>query len=292
MSLLREFKESTTLTEREMGIRDYLLNHPEDVLCTSSRQLAELTLTSAATVTRFCKKFGCDGWPEFKLQFVSDLKSGVTIEPEEFTRISERENMATLLQKISDVHEQSLDTTKKELSLSQLLRIQKLLLERQYTDFYTYDTNVHLARYAASQFYHAGKIAMVYSETNVQLVSAMLGMSGHLAIVISHTGENTRLIELVRLLKQNGTKVIVLAIRKDTTLAEMADEFLLAAAPWGMDRLNSPAFFTSAKYLLDLMFAIIFSAQYETHMARNKRFDAIGDNFFWALTDRYQHEDM
>lgn len=287
MSLLRELKEAQTLTEREVDLRNYLLDQPEQVQRMSCRQLGAATYTSAATVTRFCKKFGCDGWPDFKLRFVSELKSGFGRE-EGAVRLSERENMVTLLQKTSDIYAQALEDTKKALSLSQLLRIKKLLLEHAYIDFYAYDTNLHLARYASSQFFHAGKIAATYSEMDVQVLNTLTAPEGHLAILISHTGENSRLIELARLLRRGKTKLIVITTGKETTLAKMADEFLYAPRPTVIDepetaKFGVPTFFTATKYLLDLMFAIVFTSKYADNLSLNQRYDTIGADGFWAL---------
>lgn len=290
MSLLQELRESHALTDREIDLRDYLLNNPERVPHMSCRQLGEVTYTSAATVTRFCKKFDCAGWPDFKLRFVGDLKTGYNQEHKGAVQLSERENMVTLLQKISDSYNHALETTHKELSLSQLLRIQKLLLKNLYIDFYAYDTNIHLARYASSQFFHAGKIAAAYSETDVQVLSTLTAPPGHLAILISHTGENLKLIELARLLRRNGTKMIIITSKKETTLGKIADEFLYAPRPVTIgevetDRLAIPTFFTATKYLLDLMFSITFSERYAENMSLNHRYDVIGAATFWGLTE-------
>lgn len=124
------------------------------------------------------------------------MKSGQSLGENESVQLSEQENMVTLLQKVSEVQDQALEATRKALSLSQLLRIQNLQLKHPYIDFYAYDTNLHLARYASSLFFHAGKISATYSETNIQVLSTLFAQPGHLAILISHTGENTRLIEL------------------------------------------------------------------------------------------------
>ena len=290
MSLLQELREAHALTEREIELRDYLLNHPEQVQRMSCRQLGEATYTSAATVTRFCKKFDCAGWPDFKLRFVSDLKYGFQLEDGEAVRLSERENMVTLLQKVSDSYDHALEATRKALSLSQLLRIQKLLLKNLYIDFYAYDTNIHLARYASSQFFHAGKIAAAYSETDVQVLSTLTAPPGHLAVLISHTGESLKLIELARLLRRNGTKMIIITSGKGTTLGQMADEFLYAPRPSTVgeletDKLSIPTFFTATKYLLDLMFSIAFSAQYTKNVSLNHRYDTIGLSTFWGLNE-------
>lgn len=290
MPLINDLKNANTLTEREADIRDYFLNHPEHVADMSCRDIGEATYTSASSVTRFCQKFGCKGYPDFKVRFLSDVKDGQILDDPASVQISERENMVSLLQKVSDVQSQALEATRKALSLSQLLRIQRLLLDHPYIDFYAYDTNIHLARYAGSQFFHAGKIAAVYSETDIQVLNTLIAPEGHLAILISHTGENFKLIELARLLRRNKTKTIIITSGKETTLGKMADEFLYAPRPATIgevetDKLSIPTFFTATKYLLDLMFSIAFSAQYTENMSLNHRYDTIGAATFWELNE-------
>ncbi len=290
MSLINELKNATRLTERENDIRDYFLNHPEHIIDMSCKDVGEATYSSAATVTRFCKKFDCKGYPDFKLRFLSDVKSRQFVSESSSVQLSERENMMTLLQKVSQIQDQVMDATRKALSLSQLLRIQRLLLEHPYIDFYAYDTNIHLARYASSQFFHAGKIAAAYSETDVQVLNTLIKLPGHLAILISHTGENRKLIELARLLRRNKTKLIIITSGRETTLGQMADEFLFAprlstVGELETDKLGIPAFFTATKYLLDLMFSIAFSGRYTENVSLNHRYDTIGATAFWDLNE-------
>lgn len=290
MSLISDLRTAVLRSDRESDIRDYFLNHPDQIAGMSCQDLGKATYTSAATVTRFCKKFGCKGYPDFKLRFLSDVKGGQILSDSASVQLSERENMVTLLQKVSEVQTRALDATRKALSLSQLLRIQRLLLDNPYLDFYAYDTNIHLARYASSQFFHAGKIAAVYSETDIQVLNTLIAPEGHLAILISHTGENFKLIELARLLRRNGTKLIVITSSKKTTLGKMADEFLYAPRPATVgevetDKLSIPTFFTATKYLLDVMFSIAFSGQYAKNMSLNHRYDTIGAATFWGLNE-------
>ena len=191
--------------------------------------------------------------------------------------------MVTLLQKVGEMQSRAIEMTREALSLSQMLRVQKLLLDHPYIDFYAYDTNIHLARYASSLFFHAGKIAETYSESNVQVLSALSAQPGHLAILISHTGENSRLIELARLLRQKGVRRIIITNDKQTSLAQLADEFLFAATSGGMDKMWSNTFFTAAKYLLDLMYAILFCGDFSDNMSLNRRYETIGKEYFWGL---------
>lgn len=168
MALLKEIRCCAGLTEREQDIRRYILEHPEKISAMSSRELGEATFTSAASVTRFCQKVGCKGYPDFKIRFLSELQSGTDIQEEKKIRLSERENMLSVMQKVTDMQKRAIEETRKELSLEQLMRVSDMLHKAEYVDFYAYDVNVHLARYGCSQLFHAGKIANAYTESNVQ----------------------------------------------------------------------------------------------------------------------------
>ena len=70
---LKELKQLNKLTNSEIQVVDYLLDYPQEIAKLSSRQLATLTHTSAATVVRVCQKVGMSGYGEFKLNTFKKL---------------------------------------------------------------------------------------------------------------------------------------------------------------------------------------------------------------------------
>lgn len=96
--------------------------------------------------------------------------------------------------------------------------------------------NVHLAQYGCSQMLHAGKLAYTHIATNVQELQALIAQDNHLAIVISHTGENLRLGEIIKTLRCKHTKTIVISAYKNRTLCNMGDEFIYVASTEGADK--------------------------------------------------------
>lgn len=274
------------LTEAEQVICDYILQHPEQVGIMSSRELGEATFTSAASVTRFSRKLGCKGYPDFKLRFVGELRLWDE-EKENEIRINEKESVVSLVKKISDLERNAVEETRKALSLEQMIRVRKLIHQAECVDFYVYDTNVHLAKYACSQLLHAGKMAYTHVATNVQQLHALLPKENHVAIVISHTGKSTRLLEIVKALHKNKTKVIVISAYGNQPVSKQGDEFLYAACPKeeDVDQFWHALFFSSAKYLLDIIVSMEFSANYENSMNLNKRYEQIGREKLWSLSD-------
>lgn len=293
MGLIRQMKKQENMTERERDICNYILEHPEQVESISSRELGHATFTSAASVTRLCQKLGMKGFPEFKIQFIREVQNGQMEENQEKVTMSERENVVTIVRKATCVQQQAIEETKKELSYSQLVRIGKWIAEATCVDFYVYDMNVYLAEYGRSQFFHAGKVANVLSATNIQGLQAAMPAEGHIAILISHTGENERLVEIAKMLKRNKTKIIVMTAKRNGSIASFADELLYAAAQKKVEELWNSMFFASGKYLLDILYGMEFSRKYEENLRLNKKYEQSGEKILWGIkeaTESIQNE--
>ena len=155
MSIIQIIKEQMNMTERERDICRYILENPEKIEEMSSRELGHATFTSAASVTRFCQKIGVKGFPEFKMQFVRELRTG-GMEDVSAVTMSERENVVTMVRKAEKIQRQAVEETNKELSYTQLVRIGKLIADASCVDFYVYDMNIYLAKYGCACFFMPG----------------------------------------------------------------------------------------------------------------------------------------
>lgn len=285
MSLFKELKNTCTLTAREADIRDFILAHPEQVAELSSRELGAATYTSAATVTRFSKKLGFKGYPEFKLRFTSEIMAGRSADETPDVKLSARENLLSIYEKVISMSSEALRSTQEAVNLPQLLRIQRLLQHNSYIDLYAYDNNVSLASYACNLFSYAGKTAYAYCDSNEQVLHALTTPPGHVAILLSHTGESRRIIELAQILGQQNVKRIIITPSRDSSLGKMADEFLFAPSSAGSSSMWLSIYASGVKFLCDLLFAVMFSDCYSQNMELNKIYEAHGSDTFWNLTD-------
>ena len=252
----------------------------------SSRELGQRTFTSAASVTRFCQKLGVKGFPEFKIKFVSELRAGNLAIEEKKVLLSERENVVTMVRKVTEIQKRAVEETQKEISYSQLIRVGKIIAEASCVDFYAYDMNVNLAQYGCSLFFHAGKRAAVYSATNIQGLSANMPSDGHVAIILSHTGRNERLVEIEKILRNNGTKVIAIVSGENRIIAKYADEVLTASGTEKVEGFWTSMFFASGKYILDVLYGIEFSRKYQENLILNQKYEKIGEKILWGLEEK------
>lgn len=285
MTLMERIKASEQdLTEREKDIRRYVLDHPEQVELFSARDLGNVTFTSAASVTRFCQKMGCKGYPDFKLQLMGEMRTAGHAPSGGAVQMTPRENAISLLSKVTEIEHRAVDQTRSEIDLNELMQVSQRIAHAQHLDFYAYDSSACISEYACNQFYFAGKRAQVYRDTNMQGLNVSIPNSGHLAILLSHTGRNTRLIALAKVLRRTGTPVVAITTSRQCPLAHCADHTLVAASISDqIDEFWVQTFASSAKYLLDLLSCIIFSQDYAHNMERNNRYENFGRKHLWTL---------
>ena len=85
--IIDKIKALDHLTIQEKYLVDYILDNPDDILQKNINELAQLSYTSTATVSRLCKKLGFKGYKDFKYQYATEyshlleLKSDLEIEP-------------------------------------------------------------------------------------------------------------------------------------------------------------------------------------------------------------------
>lgn len=201
MIILKELKNFTDGTSSEIDIKNYILEHPEDIEKMSARELGKATFTSAASVTRFCKKLGYKGYPEFRFKFMSELKFSTGKNNENIELVA-TENVVTIVRKVTEIQKRAIEETSESLSFEKLKKITKDIYNAEIVDFYAFDLNYYLTQYGCSQYFHARKKTNTYTATNMQAINALMSDEKHFAIFISHTGENGRLVEIAKILKE------------------------------------------------------------------------------------------
>ena len=74
MSIMTQLEFELEFSESEKEIARYILNHGDDVLSMSVKELAKNTYTSPATIVRLCKKIGLEGYNDFKIKYSAELQ--------------------------------------------------------------------------------------------------------------------------------------------------------------------------------------------------------------------------
>lgn len=72
-SLAFTYTQVNNLNETEAHVYNYIMQNKEKILDESIRELANDVHVSTATIVRFCKKLGCEGFIEFKYKLKDSI---------------------------------------------------------------------------------------------------------------------------------------------------------------------------------------------------------------------------
>ncbi len=275
---LNELKQMNKLTSTEQGIVNYILTNPEELEKISSRQLAELTYTSPATVVRICQKLGFSGYSEFKIKYLQEVNQTPRMDQINRTNpITSEDSLHRIVNKVAALEITAIEQTKKGIDLDQLNRVSELLNQATCIDFYAFDNNLHLAKNACSHFLYAGKQAVIHDSSNAQFMQAFASVEGHVAIIISRTGENPMLYRIANVLRERKIPLLVLTESRHSSLAKISTEHLYLYNVHRFTDMGTILFQTSVQYLFDLLFAILFSRNFENSVKQNEMYEEINE---------------
>ena len=275
---LNELKQMNKLTSTEQGIVNYILTYPEELEKISSRQLAELTYTSPATVVRICQKLGFSGYSEFKIKYLQEVNQTPRMDQINRTNpITSEDSLHRIVNKVAALEITAIEQTKKGIDLDQLNRVSELLNQATCIDFYAFDNNLHLAKNACSHFLYAGKQAVIHDSSNAQFMQAFASVQGHVAIIISRTGENQMLYRIATILCEKKIPLLVLTESRHSSLAKISTEHLYLYNVHRFTDMGTILFQTSVQYLFDLLFAILFSRNFENSVKQNEMYEEINE---------------
>lgn len=97
------YSQVESLNETETYVYNYVVKNTKKVLNESIRELANDTHVSTATVMRFCKKMGCEGFTELKYRLKENVEIQETKEDDvnnQFDSIIERVESSDYLESI------------------------------------------------------------------------------------------------------------------------------------------------------------------------------------------------
>lgn len=267
MRLLKTLHEQEKFSEVEQSVIKFMLDNPKEIVNMSIRELASRTYTSTATIFRICRKCGFNGYTEFKIKFVSEESRTIDMDnhrPEKLTidferPIGRQDDIRSVVKKMAFLEIESIEETKNEINYEQLERVAKLIDKAKQVVFFGYDLNYYIAQSTVYYFLQINKMALIHDAMSSQMNRAISLDKDDIAIIISRSGENKKLIQTARILQQKGIKVILLTSNKETSLVKLCDEFIYVANTVEFLNMGGIVFSVGCRYILDVLFGILIS---------------------------------
>ncbi|MBS5368449.1 MAG: MurR/RpiR family transcriptional regulator [Longibaculum muris] len=281
MSIMTQLEFELEFSESEKEIARYILNHGDDVLSMSVKELAKNTYTSPATIVRLCKKIGLEGYNDFKIKYSAELQYDL----HHSNRIDvnfpfeKKDTHPMICHKLASLSEEVIADTIKLIDFDQLEKIVDLLYQSHDIDIYGSGNSL----LAAMSFQH--KMMRIARNVNLkalhgeQVFLSYNSDEKRIAVIISYSGETHDLIQIAQILKEKKTPIIVLTSIGDNHLSHYADYILNIGSREKIFTKIAPfASQVSMEYLLNVIFSCIFQKDYDQNIQNKISYDKKNDS--------------
>lgn len=253
--LLKMLMNKDFLSSSEVLIADFLIKNYREVANLSTRELAKKTFTSSAAIVRFCQKLGFEGYVDFKLKFLLEMN----IHGNEIQLILEPDSLETIMKKVRNLNIDAINVAYNNLNPELLAKVLKRVVRATYIDFYAMDIFQDLANRIAESFLYFNKHSTVSTSMALQYLQAYGVPKNHLGFFLDPIGENRMLIDIAKILKNQGCPMVLITASPKSTLASLANEYFAVQTGDTLEDLGDSVFFSSAKYIVDTLFAALIT---------------------------------
>ncbi len=193
-------------------------------------ELAERSGTSPATVTRFCRALGFEGYSELRLGIAGETgraarTAGWTIDIGR--EIQPTDPLDRVLEQIMAADTRAMHDTAALLDLREVERAAEAIAAGRRVDIYGESGSALVGGEMQFCLHRIGVAAWAWSDVHNGLASAAQLRTGDVAVGVSHSGQTRETIELVAEAGSHGATTVALTGLPRSPLAEVAEIVLL-----------------------------------------------------------------
>lgn len=258
MKLLDELEKSReTLSVTENKIASVILRAPQLFITYSITQLSNISEVSQGSINNFSKKFAGGGFPVLKLKIAGELSSGEKNTP--FSDVGSDDSAKDVLAKTISDSAAALNRTLENNSNDTLKAVAQRILKAKKVEIYGVFRSAVIATDMYYQLLTLGIHAAYVADVLTCAVSASMLDKESLVIAVSSSGRTKDIIDAVKAAKANGVQVVCITEHKNSPLAKLSDEVLIACASGRSLSGNASEVSLSQKVLSDTICAYIRS---------------------------------
>ena len=230
-------------------LAEFILAQPRFVVDANLADLARQAGLSEPTVLRFCTMVGCSGFRDLKIRLAQSLVLGV---PTTHAALSFDDTPRSIAGKLFDFTATSLERTRNSLDPDAIDQAVELLASATRIEFFGFGASGIVALDAQQKFPLFGVPCGANQDSHQQLITASMLRPGEVMFAISNTGTTLSLIEITRVARERGARVIVLTGSR-SPICQHADVALIAESLDNTDLYTPTISRLSALVVIDIL---------------------------------------
>lgn len=246
--------EYYSFTPAEKKLADYILSAQDCISRMSISELAGACSVADATVSRFCRRLGYQGYPDFKIAIANASIHRLEDNPLS-GEITQEDSLETISQKLLNASTMAMVQTREVLDLDAVARAAALLRNSTSVLCMGQGGSMLIASEAAHLFSTiSGKFRPV-SDSHMQAMAAAMVESTDTILFFSYSGSTLAMLDTLETARERGSKVILVTRFPNSPGAALADIVLQCGANENPLQSGSVPARIAQMYLIDILFS-------------------------------------
>ncbi|MXQ13313.1 MurR/RpiR family transcriptional regulator [Microvirga makkahensis] len=233
--LQRILQDMGEMGAAEQRIGAFVNSSPGEVIHMSMAKLAERCSVSDPTIMRFCRRFGFDGYQDFKLHLAQSL---VPSAPFAYEQIVSSDSVENIVRKTCRNSLNAIQRALEDLVPKQIEAAAQLLRGATWIGIYASGISEITAIDAEHKFQRLGMRCAAVIGRQKQWMHAESSRPNEVALIFSQSGHTKQMVELAIAARSGGARVVSVTAA-ESPLARVTD-VLVAVLPYDRTELMTP----------------------------------------------------
>lgn len=266
--ILDELSQTSNFSNAEIPVVEYILKHPEEVLCLTLKDLAQKTFSSEATIIRTCKRIGLSGYYELKISLASELNSFLVKDGQIQidAPIECNDKAPDIAKKLLKLSSHALTDTYQTMDIGKIKKAASMLFRSESVSLYARGESLIVAEDLHTKLLRIGIRSSLDSMNGLQTIRCRGRFHKETAVVISHYADSRQVKYIVNELKQAGTPIILITGNPLSPIIDFPDLVICISSGESRYKIGTFASRVSMQYITDCIYCTLFSMDYDKNI--------------------------
>ena len=209
-----------SMGKAEKKIADFLLKDPKAILPLSIVDFAEACGVGEATIVRFSKRLGLDGYQQLKISIAQEEDAPPV------DNISKKDSAYDILTKVCRDINSSLEKTMVVIDADEIAKFCEAIMKAREVCIFGLGNSAAVALDVSHKFLRLGIKAHAFTDNHMQAIAASHLGRGDVAFAISHSGSSRDIIEAMEIAKNNGATTVAITKNGKAPIDKFCDVML------------------------------------------------------------------
>lgn len=238
-------KDIATKAEKKI-IEGILQIDRSELIYLSITELAGRLNTAEATVVRFCKKLGYNGFQDFKLSLSQELG------------MVDSQSMNSVVKRIALQMTDAINETSRSLQYDNCLKIADLMINAKKIGAFGVGNSSITAMEVSNVLARIGITVVATPDSHLQAMIAGNMTVGDVVVLISVSGSTKDILDVADIAKKNGVTIVVITCYDHSPLAKYADYILFSTRREAAYEGGSVSTIVSISFIVNVLYNAIY----------------------------------